>query len=66
MTPKPEAHIELRTIDGQVIRRRLANVAEPLVDCDGFYRTAGGGRYHPATEDCQMAISIPAFVGEVQ
>ena len=49
MTPRPEANIRLETIDGVVIVRRLANVAEPLVDHSGFYRTASGGSYHPAT-----------------
>ena len=50
MTPRPEANIRLTTIDGKVIVRRLANVAEPLVDHSGFYRTASGGSYHAATE----------------
>lgn len=50
MAPRPEANIRLTTIGGKVIVRRLANVSEPLVDSSGFYRTASGGNYHPATE----------------
>ena len=50
MAPTPEANIRLTTVDGHVIVRRLANMAEPLVDYSGFYRTASGGFYHAATE----------------
>ncbi len=66
MTPRPEANIRLTTIDGKVIVRRLANVAEPLVDHSGFYRTASGGLYHAATEklpiDIHTARMLPGTV----
>ncbi len=56
MTPRPEANIRLETIDGRVVTRRLSNVAEPLVDHSGFYRTATGGSYHAATESLPINI----------
>ncbi len=56
MTPRPESNIRLTTIDGKVIVRRLANMAEPLVNHSGFYRTATGGSYHAATESLPINI----------